>query len=405
MKFRDSLKHATCFNPEIMKLAASSTHLFSPPDARQDSRAKKLGSVLHLINGEHFSGAERVQDLLALTLPEFGFDVEFACLKPDKFPAVRQSVNTPLHVMPMRSRFDVFSANQVVRLARKRNCKILHAHTPRTLMIGRLAAKKLKCPLVYHVHSPVGRDSAKSWNNKINTWIESWSLRGVSKMICVSDSLARYMLELGHAPEKLTVVRNGVAPIGELPRRLPPRETWTLGTMALFRPRKGTEVLLDALAILRDRQTPVHLRAVGSFETPGYEAEIMQHVDQLGIADMITWTGFQTNVNEQLGQMDLFVLPSLYGEGLPMVVLEAMANAVPVIASRVEGIPEAVRDGVDGLIFEPGSATHLADQIASLVGDQNRWERLSQNSREHQRVALSDRSMARGVADVYRELL
>ncbi len=349
-------------------MAIQSTRLSSTVAPRPISPAVKLGRVLHLINGEHFSGAERVQDLLAMALPEFGFDVEFACLKPDKFPQVRQSVETPLHVVRMRSRFDVFSARQIVKLAKTRKCNILHAHTPRTLMIGSMAAKRLKCPLVYHVHSPVGRDSAKSFNNRINTWIETWSLRGVSKMICVSHSLGKYMIELGHAPEKLTVVCNGVAPIRELPDRLPPREPWTLGTMALFRPRKGTEVLLDALAILRKCQIPVRLRAVGSFETPDYEAEIMKRVERLGIGDMITWTGFQTEVNDQLRQMDLFVLPSLYGEGLPMVVLEAMANAVPVVASRVEGIPEAVRDGVDGLIFEAGSADDLADKIRSLVG-------------------------------------
>lgn len=386
-------------------MAVQSTSLSSTLAPRTNFPVVKLGRVLHLINGEHYSGAERVQDLLAMALPEFGFDVEFACLKAARFPEVRQSVHTPLHVVPMRSRLDVFSANQIAKLARARNCNLLHAHTPRTLLIGRLAARKLKCPLVYHVHSPVGRDSAKSVQNRMNTWIETWSLRGVSKIVCVSHSLARYMMDLGHAPEKLTVVGNGVAPIIQLPHRSPPQPPWTLGTMALFRPRKGTEVLLDALAALRNRQIPVTLRAVGTFETPAYEAEIMKRVDQLGIANMITWTGFQADVNEQLGKMDLFVLPSLYGEGLPMVVLEAMANAVPVVASRVEGIPEAVRDGVDGLIFEPGSAPDLADKIASLVGDQNRWELMSTNALERQREKLSDRSMARGIADVYRELL
>ena len=381
--------------------ASQATTISAPPK----SRATQLGRVLHLINGEHFSGAERVQDLLAMALPEFGFDVEFACLKPGKFPNVRQSVKSPLHVVQMSSRFDIFAANQIVKLARNRGYQILHAHTPRTLMIGRLAAKKLNCPLVYHVHSPVGRDSANSLNNRINSWIEKWSLRGVSKMICVSNSLATYMMELGHTPEKVTVVRNGVAAVNELPQRPAPRQPWTLGTMALFRPRKGTEVLLDALAILRRRQIEVNLRAVGPFETPEYESEIMKRVDRLGIADMITWTGFQTDVNAQLNQINVFVLPSLYGEGLPMVVLEAMANAIPVIASQVEGIPEAVRDGVDGLIFKPGSADDLADKIASLVGDQNRWESMSRNSLQRQREKLSDLSMARGIADVYRELL
>lgn len=102
--------------------------------------------------------------------------------------------------------------------------------------------------------------------------------------------------------------------------------------------------------------------------------------------------------------MDLFVLPSLFGEGLPMVVLEAMAQAVPVVASRVEGIPEAVRDEVDGLIFEPGDALSLASKIISIYGNNFRWKSMSDSSVKRQREKLSDISMAQGVAQVYREV-
>lgn len=361
--------------------------------------------VLHLINGEHFSGAERVQDLLGLALPEFGFSAGFACVKPDKFPRVRTATACELFETKMKSKFDIGCAGRVAKVARQYDYKLLHAHTPRTLMIGRMAAKKLKCPLVYHVHSPVGRDSERGFTNRLNTMIESWSLKGVDRMICVSNSLAGYMKELGHDPQKICVVSNGVAAIDNLPSRDLPGEPWTIGTMALFRPRKGTEVLLDALAILKSNQINVKLRAVGPFETPEYESEIMARVDSLGISEMIHWTGFQTNVNEQLRQMDLFVLPSLYGEGLPMVVLESMANAIPVIASRVEGIPEAVRDGVDGLIFEPGDAADLATKLQQCIGDQASWKAMSQSAVERQRNELSDVSMARGVAAVYSSLL
>jgi len=235
--------------------------------------------------------------------------------------------------------------------------------------------------------------------------MEKFSLRRVNRMICVSNSLAGYMQEGGHPADKLRVVANGVAPLPNVEPRLFPSETCVIGTMALFRPRKGTEVLLNALKILKDQNVPVKLRAVGPFETPEYEKEIMAQVDRLQIADMIEWTGFQTNVNQQLEQMDVFVLPSLYGEGLPMVVLEAMANAVPVVASNVEGIPEAVRDGVDGLIFEPSNPEDLAAKLKSLVGDDQRWISMSQSALDRQREKLSDTAMAQGVAKVYDELL
>ena len=361
--------------------------------------------VLHLINGEHFSGAERVQDLLGMAMPQFGYEVGFACVKPDKFPNVRNSIDCEIFETKMKSKFDIWCAGRVAKVATENNFRLLHAHTPRTLLIGQLAARKLDCPLVYHVHSPVGRDSDRGFVNKLNTMMEAWSLRKVDQLICVSNSLSGYMQELGNPADKITVVSNGVQAIDDLPTRKEPVDPWTIGTMALFRPRKGTEVLLKALAILKDEKINVRLRAVGPFETPEYEKEIMQQVDQLDVGDMIDWMGFQTDVNEQLRAMDLFVLPSLYGEGLPMVVLEAMANAVPVVASRVEGIPEAVRDGIDGLIFEPADANDLANKLKSMIGDKQRWKAMSESSLERQRNELSDISMTRGVAAVYDQLL
>lgn len=339
-----------------------------------------------------------------MAIPEFGYKVGFACVKPDKFPKVRQSTDAELFETRMYNKFDILCAGRVAKVFRQHGFKLLHAHTPRTLLIGSLAARRLGCPLVYHVHSPVGRDSERGWTNRINTWIESWSLRRVDRMICVSSSLAEYMKELGHDPNKLRVVNNGVPAIDDLPQRDEPSGTWTIGTMALFRPRKGTEVLLDALRILKDQEHEVRLRAVGPFETEDYKREILQRVDQLGIADMIDWTGFQKDVDSQLQQMDLFVLPSLYGEGLPMVVLESMANGVPVVASRVEGIPEAIRDGVDGLIFEPGSADDLAEKLNQLLGQQEAWRTMRASALQRQKESLSDTSMARGVAQVYDEL-
>ncbi len=383
------------------ELSKSSTTNHSCQENRETITAK----VLHLINGEHFSGAERVQDLLAMAMPRFGYQIGFACVKPDKFPRVRQSQQCEIFETRMKSKFDVWCSGRVANVVRENDFQVIHAHTPRTLMIGRLAARKLNCPLVYHVHSPVGRDSERGLANRLNTMIETWSLAGVDRMICVSQSLARYMEELGHDPARICVVSNGVTARHDLPPRCTPRNPWTIGTMALFRPRKGMEVLLDALAILKQKNIDVRLRAVGPFETPEYESEIMSRVEALGLGERIEWTGFQTDVDQQLRQMDLFVLPSLYGEGLPMVVLEAMANAIPVVASRVEGIPEAVRNEVDGLIFKPGDAGDLANKLAMLVGDPSRWQEMSRQAVQHQRTELSELSMARGVANVYDELL
>ena len=87
----------------------------------------------------------------------------------------------------------------------------------------------------------------------------------------------------------------------------------------------------------------------------------------------VQWTGFTRDVTAELLKMDLLVLPSLFGKGLPMVVLKAMAAGVPVVAPRVAGTAEAVPHGRDGLVVEPGDAGQLAAAIAELVEGRQDW--------------------------------
>jgi glycosyltransferase involved in cell wall biosynthesis len=217
--------------------------------------------------------------------------------------------------------------------------------------------------------------------------------------------MGRYATRLGISPERVWIVPNGVPIRENVPERGAPNGTWTLGTVALFRPRKGLEILLDALAELRERHVPVRLRAVGGFETPEYEAQIRARVHKLGIDDAIDWTGFTSDVTAELDRMDLFVLPSLFGEGLPMVVLEAMASGVPIVATEVEGVPEAIRPNQDGLLVPPHDAPRLAEAIERFIAREVDWNAFRISALARQRERFSDQSMAAGVAEVYRAVL
>jgi len=226
-----------------------------------------------------------------------------------------------------------------------------------------------------------------------------------ARLITVSNSLSRHLASLHVPAAKVRVVHNGVPPLAKAPLRCEPDEAWTIGCVALFRPRKGIEILLQALANLRRQGQDVRLRAVGPFETPEYQREIEALAAKLNLHDAIDWVGFTQDVNRELFQMDLFVLPSLFGEGLPMVVLEAMAAGVPVIASDVEGACEAIQPGVDGLLAIPADADDLTQKISSVVSSEVDWLALRQAALVRQREAFSDQSMAAGTAAVYNELL
>ncbi|HKD37960.1 MAG TPA: glycosyltransferase, partial [Pirellulales bacterium] len=296
--------------------------------------------VLHVINGEHFAGAERVQDQLALRLPEFGYEVGFACLKLNRFAKMRSAQSSPLVAIPMRSRFDLRSAMRLARHIRRESYQIVHTHTPRAALIGSLAASWTGVPMVHHVHGQTSTEVCRRMVSRISAVIERASVRKAA-IIAVSESLRRHLQASGFAKRIVHVVPNGVPARNESLQTKPcPRGDWTVGTLALFRPRKGIEVLLEAIAILKSRGIGLRLRAVGPFETAGYEREVKALAERLGLANSVEWTGFRSDIDAELDAMDVFVLPSIISEGMPMSVLEAMAAGVPVVGTRVDGVTD-----------------------------------------------------------------
>jgi glycosyltransferase involved in cell wall biosynthesis len=361
--------------------------------------------VLHLINGEFYAGAERVQDLLAQRLGRFGFDVEFACLKDGLFEEKRQCTDAAVHHVPMKSRADVSMCYRLARMVRERRIRLLHTHTPRSALLGSIVSRMTGVPMVHHVHSPAEADTESGLRNARNALVERLSLRAARRLIAVSSSLRHYLRERGYASARIREVPNGV-PMTE-PARLPymPGSEIVLGTVALFRPRKGIEVLLDAMARMRAAGVPVRLHAVGPFETAAYEGSVNELTRSLGLQDAVTWAGFRSDVGAEFRRMHVFVLPSLFGEGMPMVVLEAMAAGLPVVSTRVEGIPQVVRDGLDGLLATPGDPQALADALLRFARGEVDAAAMGDSGWHRQREHFSDVSMAAGIASVYREVL
>lgn len=362
--------------------------------------------VLHVINGEHFSGAERVQQLLGRSLPKFGIEATFACVKPGKFAGLCGLPEQSVLPVPMHGRFDVRVVGQLARIVAEREIDILHAHTPRTALATSLVALRTGLPWVYHVHSPTARDSTRGMVNRANQWSERFSLRNCQQLITVSRSLRREMLACGVPRSRLAVVPNGVPAIEPIDAELRINDSsWRLGLIALMRPRKGVEVALQAMKILKELGRPVTLELIGGFETPAYEQQTLDLIRQLHLQDDVHWSGFTSDISSAIRRLDAMLLPSLFGEGMPMVVLEALAAAVPVVATRVEGTPEVVRHGVEGLLAEPGCARSLADQLVQLVSDRRAWCTMSQRALQRHRTSFSDQLMAERTARIYQRLL
>lgn len=360
--------------------------------------------VLHLVNGEFYAGAERVQDLLALRLPEFGYSIGFVCLKEGIFPENRLASEVPLKTFAMRSSVDLRWVPRLAKLIREDGYRLIHTHTVRGALLGQLASAMSGVPMVHHVHSPTDEDTENRFRNLRNSLVEKASLGRARKLLPVSSSLCDYLLDRGYRKDDLRLVCNGV-PVQDVCRgERSPDEPFTVGTVALFRPRKGLEVLLDAISLLANDGLEVGLHAVGPFETDDYRQHILDRVRKLGLQSRVHWTGFTEDVTAEFRNMHAFVLPSLFGEGMPMVVLEAMAAGVPVISTRVEGIPQAIRDGREGLIVEPNNADALAASIRRIAIGEIDPASLGDAGRQRQQQQFSDVAMARAVSEVYDEL-
>ncbi|KAA1260079.1 Glycogen synthase [Rubripirellula obstinata] len=389
-------------------LVLPSSGQLSSTSVGSDGAIEKI-SVLHVVNGEHFSGAERVQSHLGRCLPEFGVTADFASVKPGKFAEMVTQQGGAWgrgYFTPMKHRFDLHAAKSICKIIDDERYDLLHAHTPRSAMITAFASKMSGVPWIYHVHSPAARDSAKAFTNRLNAWIEKLALRTCSRLITVSASLREDCIASGSAPAKVSVVHNGV-PAVRPPRTHTPKPggRWVMGLIALQRPRKGLEFALEAVAKLRGNGHDVVLRIIGPYETEAYRRSIEDQIDRLRLHEGIEEVGFTTDVPAELVKLDAMLLPSLFGEGLPMVVLEAMAAAVPVIATSVEGTPEAVTHGVEGLLAQPRDAESLAQAISELVTGKYDWTKMSEAAFTTHADKFSDKAMAAGTAAVYRDVL
>ena len=160
-----------------------------------------------------------------------------------------------------------------------------------------------------------------------------------------------------------------------------PRGAWpVLGSVGSFEHRKGQVVLLGALCkIVADKLPDAHLMLVG--DGPD-ETMLKEKTKELKLENNVTFFPFTREPVYIFEVLDILTLPSLYKEGLPNVLLEAMSMGVPVVASRMAGVPEIVKDGVTGYMTEPGDCGQLAEKITLLASDKDAYGRMRISCRE-----------------------
>lgn len=168
-------------------------------------------------------------------------------------------------------------------------------------------------------------------------------------------------------------------------------------------PRKGLIYLVQALPEIIANCPAVKLVCVGHPKEE-YQQKVIAEAEALGVADKIAWLGPRRDIDRLLATLDLYVLPSLE-ENLPLSILEAMASAVPVLATEVGGIPECVEHGSTGWLVEPGEPGPLAKGVINLLSDSQLATRIGQSGRDAVRSDFSVDSQVKRIEAVFERMV
>jgi len=183
-----------------------------------------------------------------------------------------------------------------------------------------------------------------------------------------------------------------------------PPDSLVIGYVGWLIPIKGVTYLVSAKAKVIEKYPKSILVLVGKGDDKGEEeTKLKEQVENLGLADRVLFLGWRPDVDEIMGCFDIFVLPSL-NEGMGRVLVEAMAAGLPIVASRVGGIPDLIKDGKNGLLVPPADASALGNTISALLEDKEKRKRMGEAGKKMCRP-YSAEAMVEQIDDLYRDLL
>ena len=252
-------------------------------------------------------------------------------------------------------------AAMVARWMQRLGLAHLHVHFGNAgASVGVLVKQLNRCHLSYTIHGPDEFDDVPGQQL-------AFKMHAADAIVCISQFARSQLMRISSPADwpKFTVCRLGVdASVFQARPRVATTAIPQLVSVGRLTPAKGQVLLIQACAQLRDRGVPFHLTIVGDGPDRGrVEAEIakLQLHSQVSLTGSLT----QEGVRAELARSDAFVLPSL-AEGIPVVLMEAMASYVPCISTPVNGIPELIEHGHTGLLATPGDVDSLVTQLTLL---------------------------------------
>lgn len=330
--------------------------------------------VLHIDTGKSWRGGQQQAMYLYKSMLNEGYQTNICVTTNSKFAEKLKYEKLEHYELQFFGELDILSARKIAQIAREGDFNIIHCHCSHSLTIAVLATifnQKIKIIATRRVDFPIN----------LNFFTRAKYLnKNVKKIVCISDAIRKVLLNCGFPPEILTTIYSGIeldkykdSDGSKIRDRFPGKII--VGTIAALAGHKNYPFLLKTASLLKNKN--VIFIALGDGELMD---EMKRKAKELNL-DNFYFEGYQENVGEYLKAFDIFVLASKK-EGLGTSILDAMAVGLPIVATNVGGIPEAVQDGVNGYLVPLDNPEFFSNRIELLASDLDLCKKFGGKSRE-----------------------
>ncbi|MGR5154513.1 glycosyltransferase family 4 protein [Photobacterium swingsii] len=286
---------------------------------------------------------------------------------------------------------DILAFFQLYRFFRRYKFDVVHSHSSKTGVIGRVAAKLAGVPMVIHTVHGFAFPAATNQLEKLVYLLMEWvGTKCSDKIICLHDADRDIAVDsLGAKDEQLEVIANGVdnikySPVTDDKKKLTryqlglKEDSTVVGMVGRLWNQKNPQAYIEAAINTLSKNVDADFVLVGDGEL---KVILENKVEEAGFSNRVHFLGWRSDIPQILAALDIFVLPSLW-EGMPLAILEAQATGLPCVVSNIQGNNHLVTNNKDGLLFDLREPEQLSEKIISLIDNKTKRIQLGQNARK-----------------------
>lgn len=367
--------------------------------------------ILQVIGGGEIAGSKHQFLELCLEQLKRGHDVKVACFIEGELSEDARKMGIPITVFPMANIVDWRVIPPLRKMIKEEEYQIVHTHGIRANFIGRIAARRTSAHIITTIYSFPKEDYKNILKRTFYPPIDRLTVKLADRLIVVSNGLKERLVEVKYAPEeKFRVVHCSL----DLEKTRPsktraqmrkelgiPNNAPSCGMLARLVHVKNPFLLLEVAQKVTEEIPEARFFLVG--DGPYFE-DLQKETIRRGLQDSVKFTGYRKDPLDIVEALDVIVLTS-FSEGLPVTLLEAMALRKPVVATRVGGVPEVVKEGITGFLVPSGDSEGFSRALISLLKNPELMKEMGERGRKWVEENFSLPIMAEKTDKVYSEVL